>query len=223
MRAPVEERPGYDEKLTRILKEAASVFAAKGYHQASIRDISAAAGFSLSGLYYYFDSKEELLFLIQRRCFQTIVERARSIVAQDLPSETRLRLLVRSHLRFFLTNMREMKVLSHEADILTGDYGDEVAALKREYVGIVTGLLEELRPDPDGADVRVATLGLFGMMNWMYTWYRRDRDPDGDELADQMIHVFLNGFLDGPVDRTLLVDGSDRQPDPSAPSIWQSP
>ena len=72
----MHEREGYDEKLSRILRIAAETFAERGYHQASIRDIAAATGVSLSGLYYYFRSKEELLFLIQDHVFGEILDRA---------------------------------------------------------------------------------------------------------------------------------------------------
>ena len=44
---------------------------------ASMRDLSRASGMSLAGLYYYFESKEKLLYLIQRHTFTTIVERLR--------------------------------------------------------------------------------------------------------------------------------------------------
>ena len=68
------ERPRFDEKLALILRTAAAIFADKGYHRASIRDISRATGISLSGLYHYFDSKETLLFLIQDHCFGTVLD-----------------------------------------------------------------------------------------------------------------------------------------------------
>ena len=56
---------------------ATNVFYEKGYAAASMRDLSRASGVSLSGLYYYFESKEELLYLIQKDTFTTIVERLR--------------------------------------------------------------------------------------------------------------------------------------------------
>lgn len=216
----MDERPRYDEKLAQILKEATVVFAEKGYHRASIRDIASATGVSLSGLYYYFNSKEELLYLIQVHCFETLLERAREQLDPEMPPEARLRLLVRNHLRFFLSNMREMKVLSHEADILSGRYLREVGAMKRDYVDLLAGILEELRPDPNGADVRIAALSLFGMLNWIYTWYRPDRDPGAEELTDQMLHIFLNGFRSGEVARTEpeMVGGEEDEP-----SIWRNP
>ena len=65
----------YDEKLQQILKTSARIFAEKGFHRTSVRDISRAAKMSLAGLYYYFSTKEELLYLIQERCFVTLLDR----------------------------------------------------------------------------------------------------------------------------------------------------
>src|SRR5919107_5366813 len=96
-----EPRRHYDDKLALILRTAAAVFADKGYHDSSVRDISRATGISLSGLYYYFRSKDELLFLIQDHCFAVVLESARQRLATESESETRLRLLVENHLHFF--------------------------------------------------------------------------------------------------------------------------
>ena len=65
----------YDEKLQQILKTSAKIFAEKGFHKTSVRDISRATRMSLAGLYYYFTTKEELLYLIQERCFLTLPQR----------------------------------------------------------------------------------------------------------------------------------------------------
>ncbi|MGA8761569.1 MAG: helix-turn-helix domain-containing protein, partial [Candidatus Sulfotelmatobacter sp.] len=62
----------YDRRLAEILTHATDVFCKKGYEGASMRDLSRATGMSLAGLYYYFESKERLLFLIQKHTFSTI-------------------------------------------------------------------------------------------------------------------------------------------------------
>src|SRR5436190_18625570 len=67
----------FDRRLAKILVHATNVFCEKGYAAASMRDLSRASGASLSGLYYYFESKEELLYLIQKDTFSTIVVRLR--------------------------------------------------------------------------------------------------------------------------------------------------
>jgi hypothetical protein len=43
---------------------------------------------------------------------------------------------------------------------------------------------------------RVAVLSLFGMMNWVHTWHRRETDPQTDSLADTMMGMFLYGVTD---------------------------
>jgi len=201
-----------------ILRSASSVFADKGFDGASIRDISAATDVSLSGLYYYFRSKDELLFLIQRHCFETILDRLRSDLEGVRGPEERLRVLVHNHLRFFSENIAEMKVLSHEADVLPEEYRGEIVALKREYNEAMAEILSALAPERDGVDLRVATFSLFGMMNWIYTWYRPGKDVPVDRLAEHMLHLFLHGYR-SPVDRALQPGGGETGPT----SIWTTP
>src|SRR5688572_31850165 len=106
----VEARRTYDDKLARILRTAAAIFAEKGYHQASIRDIARATGVSLSGLYYYFNSKEELLFLIQDHAFGTLLANLEGLLEGEAQPLRRLRILMENHLRYFIANQAEMKV-----------------------------------------------------------------------------------------------------------------
>jgi len=195
-----EPRRAYDDKLALILRTAAAIFADKGYHDSSIRDISRATGISLSGLYYYFRSKDELLFLIQDHCFSVVLESAQQALAGETDPETRLRLLVENHLRFFINNMKEMKVLSHEAGSLTGDYKRVVNAKKRQYTELCIQVLGELLPTTDEAERRVAAFSLFGMMNWIYNWYSPERDVSVAELARNMSQLFLFGYLGGASD-----------------------
>src|SRR3979411_2661952 len=75
--APVSR---FDRRLAEILVHATDVFCQKGYEGASMRDLSRASGMSLAGLYYYFESKERLLFLIQKHTFSTIVQRLKKRV-----------------------------------------------------------------------------------------------------------------------------------------------
>ncbi|MEZ4423862.1 MAG: TetR/AcrR family transcriptional regulator [Gemmatimonadota bacterium] len=193
----MDARTRYDDKLAHILHRSAEVFAGKGFHQASMRDVSAATGVSLSGLYYYFRSKEELLLLIQTHAFETLLARLEEDLEAPLPPRDRLARVVSNHVRFFVDNMAQMKVLSHEADALPAASSAPVRALKRRYVALVGECLQALAPERGPEAIRLATFALFGQLNWIYTWYRPDRDPDGATLAEQLLTLFLQGFL-GP-------------------------
>src|ERR671933_1714205 len=90
----------YDQKLEFILRTAARIFAEKGYHSTSMRDISRATNVSLSGLYYYCKSKEELLFLIQDNCFGRVHERLEERLKETASPVEKLRVVIENHLSF---------------------------------------------------------------------------------------------------------------------------
>jgi AcrR family transcriptional regulator len=173
---------------------ATEVFYDKGYEGASMRDLSRASGMSLSGLYYYFESKEKLLYLIQKETFSTIVERLRERLDAISDPEQRIRCFILNHLEYFLSNRKAMKVLSHEDDALKNGFGAEIAAIKREYYRICVGLLDDFKRQRKlEFSSRLAVLSLFGMMNWIYTWYNPRVDADAEEIAGKMGDIFLRG------------------------------
>ena len=188
----------YDRRLAEILAHATLVFCEKGYEGASMRDLSRASGMSLAGLYYYFESKERLLFLIQKHTFTTIVQRLKARLEGVADSEERVRIFILNHLEYFLANQAAMKVLSHEAEALKNGFSAEVAAIKREYYRICVGLLDELKRERGlEFSTRIAVLSLFGMMNWIYTWHNPRVDADAASIAGEMGDVFLRGVMAG--------------------------
>jgi TetR/AcrR family transcriptional regulator, cholesterol catabolism regulator len=190
---PAESR--FDRRLGKILLHATDVFYEKGYEGASMRDLARSSGMSLSGLYYYFESKEKLLYLIQKHTFSTIVERLRQRLDEVSDPELRIRVFIFNHLEYFLANREAMKVLSHEAEVLKNGFGTEIAAIKREYYRICVGLLDDFkRARRLEFSSRMAVLSLFGMMNWIYTWYNPRVDADAEELARGMGDIFMRGI-----------------------------
>lgn len=184
----------FERQLNKILEHATDVFYERGYEGASMRDLSRATGMSLAGLYYYFESKEKLLYLIQKHTFTTITEQLRERLKDQEDAEARVRIFILNHLEYFLANQKAMKVLSHEDDVLKNGFGAEIAAIKREYVQTCVQLIEEWkRSKGRNGSSRTAALSLFGMMNWIYTWYR-PRDGGAEELAREMGDIFLWGL-----------------------------
>lgn len=193
-----EDSSRFDRRLGELLHQATGVICEKGYEAASMRDISRATGMSLAGMYYYFQSKERLLYLIQKHTFTSVVERLRERLAEVRDPVERVRVFIENHLEYFIENREAMKVLSHEAEVLKNGPGAEIAAIKREYFRICVGLLDGVKAQ-HGVEFssRTATLGLFGMMNWLYTWYNPRLDAGSGELARQMGDIFLHGVLSG--------------------------
>src|SRR5579863_1625898 len=118
MTSPLPLARDSDAKLQHILRISAQCFAEKGFEATSMRDISRATGLSLSGLYYYFKSKQYLLYLIQNNSFTFIMKELQTRLQGVQDPLHRLRLLVQNHVEYFLSHPNEMKVLSHEEDAL---------------------------------------------------------------------------------------------------------
>jgi TetR/AcrR family transcriptional regulator, cholesterol catabolism regulator len=188
----------YDQRLAEILVHATDVFCRKGYEGASMRDLSRESGMSLAGLYYYFESKERLLFLIQKHTFTTIVQRLKARLEGVNDAEQRIRIFILNHLEYFLDNQQAMKVLTHEDDALKHGFGSEIAAIKREYYRICLGLLEEFKKAESlQISARTAVMSLFGMMNWVYTWHNPRIDANAPNLAREMGDIFVRGVMAG--------------------------
>ncbi len=214
----------YDEKLQKILKTSAKIFAEKGFHHTSVRDISRATRMSLAGLYYYFRTKEELLYLIQERCFVTLLQRWEQAASAELDIRARIRAFAENHLSFFLHNMHEMKVMAHEDESLTGEFEDKILVLKRRYVKVIMDLIGQLqaRENGKGVDLRVATFALFGMMNWLYTWYQPKRDLPLPQLIEQMLRIYFFGLINGAkVDERWLA-ATDPEKGKESFSLWRN-
>jgi TetR/AcrR family transcriptional regulator, cholesterol catabolism regulator len=186
-----------EAKLQHILHHSANMFAELGYERASIRDLSRATGISLSGLYYYFQSKQKLLYLIQLKAFTDILTTLQDRLARVSNPEERLRIFIQNHLEYFLTHPAEMKVLSHEEDALEKPYRGEITAIKRRYYNLAREIFDDLvgQGSASALNPRVAVLSLYGMMNWIYKWHNPKVDPDARQLADTMAAIFLNGVL----------------------------
>jgi TetR/AcrR family transcriptional regulator, cholesterol catabolism regulator len=191
---PADPETRFARRLSEILAHATDVFCDRGYEGASMRDLSRATGMSLAGLYHYFQSKERLLYLIQKHAFTTIVERLKARLESVTDPEQRIRIFVQNHLDYFVTNQSGLKVLAHEDEALKNGLSSEIAGIKRQYYRICLGLMEDLKRERDlDFNTRTAVMSLFGMINWIYTWYNPRVDGDAEELARQMSDIFLSG------------------------------
>ena len=199
-----------EAKLQHILRISAQIFAEHGFEATSIRDISRASGVSLSGLYYYFDSKQHLLYLIQNRAFTHVVETLGARLTGVHEPAERLRLLVLNHIEYFLSHPNEMKVLSHEEEALEDPYREKIQVIKRRYYSMAREIFDSFATEglAPAINPRVAVLSLFGMMNWPYKWHKPGVDPNAQDLTAAIVGIFLYGVLSpGAESRNALASG----------------
>ena len=163
-----------------------------------MRDLSRSCGMSLAGLYYYFESKEKLLYLIEKELFERVMELLNDKINGATDAERRIRIFIDNHVVFFLAKPKAMKVLSHEDDVLSGEFGVEIAAIKRRYYRCCADLVEDLKRAKNlEFNSRSAVMGLFGMINWLHTWYNPKVDGSPAVLAREIGDIFLRGVYAG--------------------------
>jgi AcrR family transcriptional regulator len=186
---------GNEKRAKAILDAAAKVFSEKGYHAASMRDIASEAGSSLAGMYYYYPSKEDMLFSIQSYCFAALIQGLNERLEGLEKPEQRLAAFVHNHLEFFTANVRAMRVLSHESESLQGAYSETILEMKREYFHLLGTILSAVMDrDVSDAELRQTVLSIFGMVNWIYTWYDPQRDGTPAQLGDRMFELIHSGL-----------------------------
>lgn len=193
-----DSRKTYDERVDQILEAATAVFARNGYQKASMRDIASASDVSLAGLYHYFDSKQRMLFVIQFRAFSSLLNNLQEkLHGIDDPIE-QLRVMVKAHVAYFAANMAALRVCSHEMESLTGSAYEETYRIRREYYDLVRSIVDRIIASeaPNSTiDKGIATMSLFGALNWLYQWYDPKRDRSPNVLANQLATQFLHGVL----------------------------
>ena len=187
-----------DRRQAEILSGCCRVIAQQGYGKASIRRIAAEMGMSISALYYWFASKEELLFAIQHNAFRELVERLEQKLVGVGDPEEKLRLLVGNHLEYFLDRLDELTVCSHETNTLKGRAYQRVWEIRRRYYNIALGIVREIQAGHGNAKLQasLATLNLFGMLNWIHMWFNPKKDRSHRLVAQEIADLFLHGIGD---------------------------
>ncbi|HJN80650.1 MAG: TetR/AcrR family transcriptional regulator [Phycisphaerales bacterium] len=195
--APTAAGGTFETRRDHILHAATHVFAQYGYEKASMRTIAKAADVSLAGLYHYFERKEQLLFVMQFRVFSSLLSNLRErLVGVDEPRD-RLCTMIRAHVTYFAEHMAELKVCSHELDSLEGETYDQAREIRLAYYGLTREIIVsiiELDPPDYPLDLHVATMSLFGTLNWLYRWWNPNGPTSPKAVATQITNQFLAGI-----------------------------
>lgn len=192
----LKTRNGLDD----ILNECARLMAQKSYAGTSMRDLARETKRSLAGLYHYFKNKEELLFLINHNGFSFLRESARTIHAREAGPEETLSRFIANHIRYAVTHLDEMKIMlmgtrlfdRRRAKLINGlkyDY----ACVGRQVVGEYIQSLAHKRGPAGKDELSRKTFLLFGMLNWIPTWYSARDYGTPERLAGDIFSTFTQG------------------------------
>jgi len=180
-------------RRSELTRQAARLFAEKGYHGTSVGDLAQAMGVQKGSLYSHMASKEDLLYETMRDG-AVAFHAALDSVPERIPAAERIRLALRAHLRVVAEQLDVATVFVREWRYLEGERREEILAERRRYEERFRALFREgrergeLRVDLDDA---AAALLVLSAANWAYTWLRPGTDTD--ELADRFFSILLDG------------------------------
>ena len=181
-------------RRSQLTREAARLFAEKGYHGTSIGDLATAMGVQKGSLYAHIKSKQDLLYETMREGADAF-HAALDAIPENAPPTEKIRLALRGHLRVVAEQLDVATVFVREWRYLEGERRDEILAERRRYEERVRALFREgrelggLRTDLDDATAALLTLSA---ANWAYTWLQPGRDTD--ELADRFYALLIDGM-----------------------------
>ena len=181
--------PRTEEKRAEILRGAADVFRRKGFFGAGMREIAHGLGITPGALYYYFESKDDLLYSCQLLTLQRLQRSAGEIAASAGTPAQKVRALIRAHLRHSLGELGGS--FAHiEFHALPKERLAEVVKERDRYEACWRSILAAF----GGPDAKLATLTCLGALNWAAVWWRPDGDYDIDDVADAMSETLLRGL-----------------------------
>ncbi|SFO81934.1 transcriptional regulator, TetR family [Cohaesibacter marisflavi] len=186
----------FEEKQHSLLLDAARVFATQGMEKASMSQIASAAGVSKSLLYHYYPSKDALIFEIVHSHLEELDQALTDADDPSLPAEERLEKLVRTVIEAYRGADDQHKVQLNASQALSAEQRAEIVKVERRVVKRFSSTLREIHPildDPDRPLLMPVTMSLFGMMNWVYMWFKEDGPISREDYARLATVLILEG------------------------------
>ncbi|MDH4049741.1 MAG: TetR/AcrR family transcriptional regulator [Gammaproteobacteria bacterium] len=189
----------YQEQRRQAIRSAAAVFAEKGFHGSSTRDIAEHLGIKQGSLYYYFKSKEEALGEVCLFGIEDYVHRMQEIAASDQAFEAKLTATVTSHLSCYRERNEALKVYNDERLYLPAGRRIKLKQLGSQYRQQLEGIFEQgmesgvLRPS---VDCHFAAQAVIGLCNAWGDIIVRDPDINMFDIIQKCTDLLLNGFAE---------------------------
>jgi AcrR family transcriptional regulator len=184
-----ESKSGTPKRRNRkheVMRAAIDIFWRDGYAAASVQDVAASVGVLKGSLYYYIESKEDLLFQI----IEDIDEQSRQILDEvlelDVEPVERLRMYIERHVAWYLTNVEEVTVFFRDWRYLTGDRLTAAISNRRKYELVIRDMVVQAQQSGDvdpALDPKYASFYLLSAVNHVPDWYRRDGKDSPTAIA----------------------------------------
>ena len=204
------ESQKYQQQRLQAIRSAAAVFAEKGFHGSSTRDIAEHMGIKQGSLYYYFKSKEEALGEVCLFGIEDYADHMKVIAASDQSFESKLMATITSHLSSYRERNEALKVYNDERLYLPEEKRKNLKLLGSGYRQLLEKIFEEgvqsgaLR---SSIDCHFAAQAVIGICNAWGDIIVREPDLDLFDIIQKCTDLLINGFRE----RRTIERSNDQQ------------
>jgi len=184
-------------RAQEIYLTAAQLFFERGFESTSVSDIADTLNITKAGLYYYFKSKQELLFQIVTTGLDNVKNEVLDPAHFIADPEERLKFIILNHSRLAAEGNHAVIIISHEINALTSEQRAIVQKRRRDYFDFVRNTLVELQRlgKIKEIDITTATFTLFGMILWLPRWFRSNGKLSVDKVCKDVCDMALRGLM----------------------------
>ncbi len=180
-----------------VVRAAGRLFAERGFHGTSMRDLGSELGLLGSSLYSHVAGKSELLVEVVRRGATLFQSLADEVVSMDAAAVEQLRRLVRGHITIVVDNIDEARTILNEARFLPPDERTPIVEMRDRYEHAVRTVIERgvSRGEFDrSVDPALAAKHVLSLLNALERWYRPNGELSTDAIADDVFRFALGGL-----------------------------
>ncbi|MDE2120844.1 MAG: TetR family transcriptional regulator [Betaproteobacteria bacterium] len=189
--------PQYDDQRALILAQAARLFALQGFMATSMNQVAEACGLSKAALYHYFRDKYALAAHIAETHVRQLLDVVVRVQAACDDPQRLLPALIEQFVREYASAQDAHRVLTEDVRFLAEDDRQRILEVEREVVERFAQAMYAMRPQLRERQVdKALAMLLFGMINWLFTWFKAGRGLDYEQLAPMVADLFLHGMLD---------------------------
>lgn len=185
-------------RMQRIIDAGARVFAQKGYHATRMQDIADELDLQKGSLYYYFKSKEALLFQIIEDELGRALINIEAVMTSEASPVAKIEQAIAAHLVTFHRFADIYSIfLFEKLNSINKDAAQQIDALGRRYEEYWYQLLQEgVEAGSISAeiDLKLATKAIMGMCNMSLVWFRPAGRMSIEEIAVHFTHYILHGM-----------------------------
>jgi AcrR family transcriptional regulator len=187
------------DRAQEIFLTAAQIFFTKGYNSTSLNDIADALNMTKAGLYYYVESKQELLYQIVKLGLDNVKNEVLDPAHEILDPEERLRFIIYNHSRLTAGGNHAVIIISHEINSLSFYQREETLKRRRAYFDFIRNTLDELKQKGklQDIDITTATFTTIGMIIWLSRWFSSNGKNSVEQVCNDVCEMAVRGVLRG--------------------------